>query len=89
MASNDDEDNHNNDNDRNNDDDIDNSSNEDNNVDDNADAIVRTYLVGALFQWWEGGLVRQDCQQYGIFCYLSKGVRLTNIIGLGRPLNHN
>jgi hypothetical protein len=50
MASNDDKDSHDNNNNRNNDDNLDNNSNEDNNVDDNADAIVWTNLVEALFQ---------------------------------------
>jgi hypothetical protein len=50
MMSNDDEDNHDNDNDRNNNNDLDNNGNEDNIVDDNADAIVWTNLVRALFQ---------------------------------------
>ncbi len=50
MVSNNDKDNHDNDDNRNNDDNLDNNGNEDNAVDDNADAIIWTNLVGALFQ---------------------------------------
>jgi hypothetical protein len=50
MASNDDEDNHDNDDDRNNKDDLDDSGNDDYNVDNNVDAVVWTNLVRAIFQ---------------------------------------
>ncbi len=62
--------------------------NEDNDVDDNADAVVWTNLVGALFQWWEGGLVWQDCQRLEYLCHLSSWIHKHKVIvGVGHCAN--